>query len=293
MLAHDQAEGARVAERAPHHLAVGDREAVVGEADRAGLGQHAHLGELPPFQPLGHGTNRIDLDPLGLARAALHELDQRHVVDHGLGVGHAGDAGHPARCRREAACGNSLLVLVAGLAEVHVHVDEAGCHAVAAAIDRGDPLRHAVGEEFRPEVGDRAVLREQRTGAVEPAFRVQQAGVDVGGGRLRDHGRFSASEDRRRAEISAQGFEAALAHGDAELDLIEDGAPRDVVGDFAVDLHTTVHRPRMEDQRLLPGLGELRPVEAKEVEVLSGGRHEGALHALLLQAQHHDDVAAR
>ena len=158
VLAHDQVEGARVAERAAHHLAVGNRQTVVGEADRAGLRKHAHLGELPSFQPLGHGTEGIDLDALGLARAALHELDQRHVVDHRLGVGHAGDAGHPTRRRREAPGSDGLLVLVAGLAEVDVHVDEAGRQAVATAIDCRDSVRHTVGEKPRPEIGDRAVL---------------------------------------------------------------------------------------------------------------------------------------
>ena len=183
MLAHDQAEGAGVAQRAPHHLAVRHRPAVVGEGHGPGLGEHPHLGELPPLQAAGDGAIGVDLDALGLTRAPLHELDQRHVVDHRPGVGHAGDACHPAGRRREAAGGDGLLVLVARLAEMHMHVDQAGAEAVAAAIDHGSSLRHAVGEERRPEIGDRALRHQERTGAVEAALRVQQAGVDVSRGR--------------------------------------------------------------------------------------------------------------
>ena len=101
------------------------------------------------------------------------------------------------------------------------------------------------------------------------------------------HGRRAATLPRVARPSS---FEAGHAHGDAHLDLLADDAAVDVVGDLGVDLDAAVHRPGMHDQRVGFGGGELVVVEAEEVEILADRRHEAALHALGLQAQHHDDV---
>ena len=57
-----------------------------------------------------------------------------------------------------------------------------------------------------------------------------------------------------------------------------------------VDLDAAVHRAGMHDQRVGLGEFELLVVEPEEVEIFADRRHEQALHALGLQAQHHDDV---
>ena len=59
-----------------------------------------------------------------------------------------------------------------------------------------------------------------------------------------------------------------------------------------VDLDAAVHRPGMHDERVGLGRGELGVVEAEEVEILADRGHEAAVHALGLEAQHHDDVDA-
>ncbi len=58
------------------------------------------------------------------------------------------------------------------------------------------------------------------------------------------------------------------------------------------DLDAAVHGAGMHDERVRLGAGELLVIEPEEVEVLAGRGHVGALHALALQAQHHDDVDA-
>src|SRR5262249_25877159 len=94
------------------------------------------------------------------------------------------------------------------------------------------------------------------------------------------------------ARFLAQRLEHRHAHGDAHLDLLADDAAIDIVGDFGVDLDAAIHRPRMHDERVGLGLGELVVVEAEEMEIFPQARHVAALHALQLQAQHHDDVDA-
>ena len=64
------------------------------------------------------------------------------------------------------------------------------------------------------------------------------------------------------------------------------------VGHRRIDLDAAVHRPRMHDDRI--GLGERELVRGQAVvlEEFAGGRQQRAFHALALQAQHHDHVAA-
>jgi len=48
----------------------------------------------------------------------------------------------------------------------------------------------------------------------------------------------------------------------------------------------------MHDQRVRPGVGQLVAVEPEEMEILADRGHERAVHALGLEPEHHDDVAA-
>src|SRR6202040_1510334 len=98
---------------------------------------------------------------------------------------------------------------------------------------------------------------------------------------------------RTVAEIAGQDLEAGHAHRDPHLDLGADQAAVDVVGDLAADLDPPVHRTRMHDQRVGLGGAQFVVVEPEEVEILARRRHEGAVHALALQPQHHHDVDPR
>ncbi len=147
--------------------------------------------------------------------------------------------------------------------------------------------RHVLGAStVRPERGDPLVLDQQRPALVEAGRRVEQAGV-------LDQGAGLGHRAGGGAQLAGQHVEAGHAHRDPDLDLVQDGAPIDVVGDHAIDLDPTVHRPGMHDQGVRPGhLRSLLVGQAEEVEILAHRRHEAALHALGLQAQHHDDVGA-
>jgi len=57
-----------------------------------------------------------------------------------------------------------------------------------------------------------------------------------------------------------------------------------------VDLDAAVHRPRMHDQRVRLGIGELLLIEPEIMEVFLRRGHERTVHALALEAQHHHDV---
>src|SRR3546814_16891858 len=89
---------------------------------------------------------------------------------------HRGDA---ARCSSASSAVHGLLVLLARLADLHAHVDQARRQAGAAAAAPLHALRLAFLEAVRPAVGALAVFGEQTARRVEAARRTQKAGVDV------------------------------------------------------------------------------------------------------------------
>ena len=116
----------------------------------------------------------------GYQTAAWH-MTQRDIVDHRVGVGHAGEGGDAADRRRMTARGDGLLMLVARLAQMHVHVDQAGAEHATAAIDHRRVGRRAIVEQARPEIDDRLAINQQRTFHVEPALGVDQPRIDESG----------------------------------------------------------------------------------------------------------------
>ena len=153
-------------------------------------------------------------------------------------------------------------------------------HRPLASITSAPPGASADGDA-RPDLGDSPADDQEAAAAVEPGRRVEQAGVDDDDG---------AAHAAGSPPVAGEHVEHGHPHRHAHLDLVQDGAAVDVVGDHAVDLDAAVHRPGVHDQRVRLGRAQLVVGQAVEVEVLGDRRHEAALHALGLQAQHHDDV---
>src|SRR5262245_12819034 len=75
-------------------------------------------------------------------------------------------------------------------------------------------------------------------------------------------------------------------------DLLENHRIRPV-RDFGRDLDAAVHRPGMHDDHVRFGAGDALDGHPEEVEILAQRREVRALHAFLLNAQHHDHVGVR
>ena len=141
MVDDGQAECGAVAERLPHEVGVGERVAVVGEADRAGLGELAHLRQLTAAAALGDAANREHTHRAFLAGLAQHELDDGGAVDGRVGVWHGADGGETAPRGGPRTGSYGLFVLVARLTEVAMEVDEPRGDDQAASLDDGAALR--------------------------------------------------------------------------------------------------------------------------------------------------------
>ena len=112
-----------------------DATAVVGEGDGAVLDHVAHLGDDLALEALGHGAGGVHAAVALGGGDGLDVLDHHAVIGHGIGVGHGAHAG-------EATLGGSgglgldvALGLETGLAQVHVHVDQAGHEVLAGQVD--------------------------------------------------------------------------------------------------------------------------------------------------------------
>ena len=140
-----------------------DRLAVVGEAERAGVAQVGHLGQLVTAEPTR--DRREKADRYGrLAARTLHERAQDgRVVDGRDRVRHRDQRAEPAGGRRRGAGGDRLLVLLAGGPQMDMGVDECGEEVLAGALDGVDLVlggtrvwRRQLGD---PSVADQHVVR--------------------------------------------------------------------------------------------------------------------------------------
>ena len=177
MMDDERAEILGVGEHVPHHLGVGEARLAVGEGDGAGVAQETDLGHLLALQALGHRRHGMHVDARRVARAAHDEVDQRHVVDDGLGIGHADDGGDAAGGRGPARGGQRLAVLVPRLAGEHQHVDEAGSEHMTAAVDHLR-ITYGAGGYARADIEDLAVLDQHATRLVEAGAWIDQPRIE-------------------------------------------------------------------------------------------------------------------
>jgi hypothetical protein len=113
----------------------------------------------------------------GVARAPQHEVDDRRIVDHRIGVRLAHDGGDAAGGGRLARRREGLAIFRAGLADEGAHVDQAGRDQPAVAIDDLGAFGHAGRMDAALRLADHAVGDQQIAGKIEVARRIDDPGV--------------------------------------------------------------------------------------------------------------------
>ena len=286
-------EIARIGQSAPHHLRVGDRAGAVRERDRAGLLEQTDLGHSWPASPLVRAAAGTDMDDGRIARAPQNEIDHGRIVDDRVGVRHRNDGRNAARRRRLAGAFQRLAMRRSRFADERPHVDQARRQHLSAAIDE-----HRVGgSRSRAHLGDRAIDHQHAATLLAAGRGIDEPGIGQQQGAIsRRHAKFPRPLPARGKcspvrQMARESLEHRHADGDAHLDLFADQRLR-AVGDVRRDLDAAIHRPRMHHQRVRLCPGKLFLIETVEAEILLDRRDEGAVHALALQAQHHDDVGA-
>ena len=103
-----------------------DGDAVVGERDRAGVGELGHLRQLRPVLPARDRGEESDRHVRLAARGLDERAEDGRRVDDGIGVRHREDRAEAAGCSGGRSARDRLLVLAARRAQVHVRIDERG-----------------------------------------------------------------------------------------------------------------------------------------------------------------------
>ncbi|MDT4850019.1 hypothetical protein FQZ97_841580 [compost metagenome] len=142
------AKGGGVLKRALQHLHVDDRHLGLAEADATGLGEFGHLGELFALQPPGERTQRKHARLVQFFGAELEHVHEAGFVQHRIGVGRADQRGHTAGHRRGHFALQHRGVFLAGLAQAHRQIHQAGRDHAATGVDG------AVGMEVGRHVAD-------------------------------------------------------------------------------------------------------------------------------------------
>ena len=148
---------ARIAGGVAQDARAGDRRAVVAERDAARIAQEMIRCQFEPGARAGDRPDGIHARARRGLGAAHHVGDDRGRIQGRFGVGHASHGGETAGDRGGRAGGDRFFTRLAGLAQVHVHIDEAGRDERAG---RFHDARVRGGEMFADRDHD-AVLDEQ------------------------------------------------------------------------------------------------------------------------------------
>ena len=190
MIRHRDAERARILECGAHQVTRHHGVSVVAHRNGPCPDHFAEFRQLLAL--LAHGDAADRVHPRECRGLALR-LDEPHrslVVDHWVGVGHRTDPGETAGDRRHRSGGDRLAILLPGLAQVNVHVDQPGCHDETLCLD--DPgtigsakifsraghlpiLQENVGDLVQPLrwIDDTTAAQENRRGHASPPALAQ------------------------------------------------------------------------------------------------------------------------
>jgi hypothetical protein len=166
---------ALVLQCAPQQASAADRQAVVAEAESAGIAQRGHLGQLLPLHRSSHGGEETDPDRGRRAGIRPQRLDVGGGGDGRFGVGHRQGAAIATGRGRAGAGLDVLLVLLARGAQVHVGVEEGREGVQAAGVDFLEAVdaRRA----GRGQLGDLAGADHQVVLGIDPGNRVEHRGA--------------------------------------------------------------------------------------------------------------------
>jgi hypothetical protein len=150
---HRRADELRVLEDVAHHAAIHDRLAVVAERHRSRFDQRGHLGHGGALEAPRGGGHRVHAGGRVVIGAIEDEVRHRGVVVDRMRVGHARHRREAARHRGASAAADVFLVLLPRLAQMAVHVDEAGRHPAPLHVEdlgalRLDPPAHLCDAPF-------------------------------------------------------------------------------------------------------------------------------------------------
>ena len=128
-------EHGRIFQAGQKQVAAGHVMPVFRYRHRAGQLHVTDLRQFLAFHPLGHRPDYSDPHDAVAAGPFAQTLNQYRAIDRGPGVGHAGHHGKTAGSGSLRAGHNVFLRFQARIAQMHMHVNQAGGDDFSAAVD--------------------------------------------------------------------------------------------------------------------------------------------------------------
>ena len=164
-----------------------DRHPVVGKESRAGLGHGPVVDAGPSFKPARHGCYRDESCAARRARLFEHVAgDLRRIIDRS-GVSHRGDRGETTRGCSAQTAADGFLLREAGIAQMHVNIDQTRHHPTRLRVNDGAAFRRKRAAR-RAQGSDPAVNREDVEEPLGPGSR-----IDYAAAAQQDHAHFTCS----------------------------------------------------------------------------------------------------
>ena len=171
---HRVSEGRCVLQRPIKDQRIRQRCIGMREADAAGVGKLAHLGQFFALKSAGQRAKRIDMRTVQRFRAPFEHLDQARLVEHRVGIGRARKTGYTAGNRGQHFRFERRLVFESRFAQSDREIDEPWNHGESRRIDHpvGMP---AVGRAS--DSGDASGGDEKRLLGIDALCRIDDAAV--------------------------------------------------------------------------------------------------------------------
>src|SRR5208282_4829657 len=148
-----------------------DGLAIVSDRDGSGGVQRSKVGERYALTRPGRGGNGKHIDDRA-AFGLTKPLDPLHRIDNWNCVGHGADRSEATSGRGGRARRNRLFVRLAGLAQVHMQIDEARRYRESTGIEL--LVRTTLDFVGRSNFGDPAILQQHVHGRVDARRRIDE-----------------------------------------------------------------------------------------------------------------------
>ena len=113
-----------------------------------------------------------------ITQAALADfINEGHLINHGIGIRHHNDGGHPTRCRSMTGGLQRFAMFSTGFADEHLGVDQTRTQHVALTVDDSGAFG-SIAAQVRADVGDHAVLDQHPADLVAARRWIDQASVE-------------------------------------------------------------------------------------------------------------------
>ena len=171
MVDDDFAEHTRIFHSFPHEITVFHIAAVIGKSYNSFSRHPAHSGQFFTFKAFGQRADNVYFNDSFPHDFIFQAVDDDRAVNNGLCVRHRRYACKTAGRGRPRTAGNRFFLRLAGLPQMHMHIDKTGCNNEPFRINDRCPG----GNQFRTDRLDFIIFRKDIAYGILSRRRIDQS----------------------------------------------------------------------------------------------------------------------